>query len=102
MPLTIALQDEILSDIETFDKDLSLYSEKNFKSRIQAIDFIEFHIIDRINAEFGRAAKDPELIRRITATGMAVRTSTPQQMGELMVSENAKVGALVERLNLKQ
>jgi len=59
-------------------------------------------IIDRINAEFGKAAKDPELVRRITATGMAVRTSTPEQMGALMVSENAKVGALVERLNLKQ
>ncbi|AMN39007.1 Bug family tripartite tricarboxylate transporter substrate binding protein [Rhodoplanes sp. Z2-YC6860] len=59
-------------------------------------------IVDRINEEFRKAAKDPELVRRITATGMAVRTSTPEQMGELMVSENAKVGALVERLNLKQ
>ena len=59
-------------------------------------------IIDRINAEFRKAAKDPELIRRINATGMAVRTSTPEEMGALMVSESAKVGLLVERLNLKQ
>jgi tripartite-type tricarboxylate transporter receptor subunit TctC len=59
-------------------------------------------IVDRINAEFRKAAKDPELIRRINATGMAVRTSTPDEMGALMVSENTKVGALVERLNLKQ
>jgi tripartite-type tricarboxylate transporter receptor subunit TctC len=59
-------------------------------------------IVDRINEEFRKAAKDSDLVRRITATGMAVRTSTPEQMGELMVSENAKVTALVERLNLKQ
>jgi tripartite-type tricarboxylate transporter receptor subunit TctC len=58
--------------------------------------------VQRINEEFQKAAKDPDLIRRINATGMAVRTSTPETMGELMASENAKVGALVERLNLKQ
>jgi hypothetical protein len=50
MPLTITLRDEILSDIETIDKDPNLYTEKNFNFRVQSIDFIEFHIIDRINA----------------------------------------------------
>ncbi|MBX9847337.1 MAG: hypothetical protein K2Z80_36610 [Xanthobacteraceae bacterium] len=59
-------------------------------------------IVQRINDEFQKAAKDPDLVRRINATGMAVRTSTPEAMGALMQSENAKVGALVERLNLKQ
>jgi Histone methylation protein DOT1 len=50
MPLTITLRDEILTDIDTFDKDPNLYREKNFNNRVQAIDFIEFHIIERINA----------------------------------------------------
>lgn len=59
-------------------------------------------IIDRLNDEFRKAAKDPDLIRRMTATGMAVRTSTPDEMGALMASESAKVSSLVERLNLKQ
>jgi len=59
-------------------------------------------IVDRINEEFRKAAKDPELIRRINATGMAIRTSTPDEMEALMVTENAKVGALVERLSLRQ
>jgi len=49
MPLTITLRDEILSDIESIDKDPKLYPEKNFNARVHAIDFIEFHIIDRIN-----------------------------------------------------
>ena len=39
---------------------------------------------------------------RLMATGMAVRTSTPDEMGALMASESAKVSSLVERLNLKQ
>ena len=59
-------------------------------------------IIDRLNEEFRRAARDPELVRRIAATGMAVRTSTPDEMGALMASETVKVKALVERLDLKQ
>jgi hypothetical protein len=48
--LKIKLPDEILSDIETIRKDAKLYQEKNFNSRLQAIDYIEFHVIDRINA----------------------------------------------------
>jgi hypothetical protein len=44
------LRDEILSDIETIEKDEKLCREENFNARSQAIDDIEFHIIDRINA----------------------------------------------------
>ncbi len=44
------LQDGILSDIKAIEKDRTLYQEKNFHLRLQAIDYIEFHVIDRINA----------------------------------------------------
>jgi hypothetical protein len=44
------LEDEILSNIETIEKDEKLYFEKNFNLRLQAIDYIGFHVIDRINA----------------------------------------------------
>ena len=33
---------------------------------------------------------------------MAVRVSTPEQMRDLMVAENARINALVDRLKLKQ
>lgn len=59
-------------------------------------------IVQRINEEFQKAAKEPDLVRRINATGMIVRTSTPDEMGALMVAESRKVEALVTRLNLKQ
>jgi len=59
-------------------------------------------IVKRINDEFAKAAKDPEVIKKINATGMAVRISTPQQMRDLMVAESARINALVDRLKLKQ
>jgi len=44
------VQDEILSVIGSIGKDEKLYQEKNFNLRLQAIDYIEFHVIDRIDA----------------------------------------------------
>ncbi len=37
------------SDIETIDKNEKLYLHKNFHLRAEALDFIEFHVIDRIS-----------------------------------------------------
>jgi hypothetical protein len=39
---------EIRSDIEDIEKNSALYEETNFDSRVEAIDYIEFNIIDRI------------------------------------------------------
>ena len=41
-------------------------------------------------------------MRRLNATGMVVRTTTPEQMRDMMISESDKVESLVKRLNLKQ
>jgi SAM-dependent methyltransferase len=40
---------ELQADIAAIEKDASLYEEINFDSRADAIDFIDFHIIDRID-----------------------------------------------------
>jgi len=48
------LHHDILSDIETIGNDERLYQEKNFNLRLQAIDYIEFHVIDRIDALMNR------------------------------------------------
>jgi len=39
---------EIQSRIETIEGDRTLNEETNFESRTDVIDFIDFHIIDRI------------------------------------------------------
>jgi tripartite-type tricarboxylate transporter receptor subunit TctC len=59
-------------------------------------------LVQRINVEFQKAAKEPEVMRRINSTGMTVRMSTPEEMQALMVAESSKVESLVKRLNLKQ
>jgi SAM-dependent methyltransferase len=44
------VNEEILSDIEAIRKDEKLFGEKNFISRTQAIEDIEFHIINRLHS----------------------------------------------------
>lgn len=44
------LHDEILEDIKSIEKNEALYNNNNYILRSQAIDDIDFHIIDRIDA----------------------------------------------------
>ncbi len=48
--VTPALFAEISADISSVADDASLYEPKNFNSRANALDFIEFHIIDRLDS----------------------------------------------------
>nr|WP_067056432.1 hypothetical protein [Mucilaginibacter sp. L294] len=40
---------EILADIQSIEDDAGIYQEVHFNARANAIDFIDFHVIDRIN-----------------------------------------------------
>ncbi len=48
--LKTRLQEEILSEIEKIRNDQTLLPEKNFNTRMEAIDYLEFHVIDRLLA----------------------------------------------------
>lgn len=50
MTLCNGLKQEILSEIETIAGDENIFREKNFIMRSQAMDDIEFHVIDRIES----------------------------------------------------
>ena len=52
----------MLSDIETVAKDRNLFREKNFHARSEAIDYIETHIIDRIDALLEIAGANEDFI----------------------------------------
>ena len=58
-------------------------------------------IVQRINEEIAKASHDPELVRRLTATGTSIRVSAPDEMRSLMVTEQAHVVSMVERLGLR-
>lgn len=48
--LKTRLQEEILSVIEKIRNDQTLLHEINFNARLEAIDYLEFHVIDRLHA----------------------------------------------------
>jgi len=50
------------STIETIETNSSLYEEKNFDKRMEAIDFIEFEVIDQIEGLLGKTAQPDQLI----------------------------------------
>lgn len=52
---SILVVSEIQSDIETIERDVTLYEETNFSSRADVIDFIDFYIIDRIEGLLQKA-----------------------------------------------
>lgn len=52
---------EILSYIVATERNSSLFEEKNFDSRLEAIDFIGFHLIDQIEALLPKTAQPDQL-----------------------------------------
>src|SRR5690242_5803674 len=54
---------EIQLDIEQTEAETSAYEFKNFNARANAIDFIDFHIIDRIEGSMQHAGENDELIK---------------------------------------
>lgn len=60
-PRIIADIAEIQSDAETIAKNAALYEVANFEKRAEAIDFLEFHIIDRIESLCYKPAELTEL-----------------------------------------
>jgi len=53
---------EIQSHFEKIEKDVALYEEKNFEHRMEAIDFMEFYIIDQVEMSLQKTDQPNELI----------------------------------------
>lgn len=59
-------------------------------------------VVARLHDAFVAASRDPELVKRFAATGTTIRTSTPTEMRDLMVTETTNVESMVKRLGLRQ
>jgi tripartite-type tricarboxylate transporter receptor subunit TctC len=59
-------------------------------------------IVKRLNEEFIKASRDPELVRRLRENGSPIATTTPEEMGRLMADEWENTVKLVQMLDLKQ
>ncbi len=57
-------------------------------------------VVAKLHAAVAQASRDPDLVRRLNATGTTIRTSTPDEMRSLMVAEAANIEPLIKRLDL--
>jgi tripartite-type tricarboxylate transporter receptor subunit TctC len=59
-------------------------------------------VINKLNAEFIKASRDPDLVKRLRDNGTPIATSTPEEMAKLMAQEWDHTVKLVKELDLKQ
>ncbi len=57
-------------------------------------------VVQKLNAEFEKASREPDLVRRLTENGTLIATSTPERMAVLIAEEVKNLGALVKTLGL--
>jgi tripartite-type tricarboxylate transporter receptor subunit TctC len=57
-------------------------------------------VVRKLNAEFVKASRDPDLVRRLTENGTLIATSTPERMATLIAEEVKTLGELVKTLRL--
>jgi tripartite-type tricarboxylate transporter receptor subunit TctC len=58
-------------------------------------------VIDKLNAEFGRFMKSPDVGERVTALGAEAKTSTPEALGAYIRAELDKMRVLVKASGAK-
>ena len=58
------------------------------------------NIVQKLNEEFVKASRDPDLQRRLTENGTLINTSTPEQMAKLLAEEVESTNQLVKALGL--
>ena len=58
-------------------------------------------IVAKLNEAVVQASRDPDLVRRMTATGTSIRVSAPDEMRALMASESTNVESMIQRLGLR-
>ena len=58
-------------------------------------------VVAKLHEAVVQAARDPELVRRMTATGTSIRVSAPDEMRALMASETTNVESMIQRLGLR-
>lgn len=58
-------------------------------------------VIAKLNQALNKALADPNIIKRIESHGAEVKSSTPEQLGELVTSDLTKWRAVVQRAKLQ-
>jgi len=57
-------------------------------------------IVDRLNSEFIKASREPQLAARLQSSGVLTKTTTPEELRELVKTEIEIIGPLVKSLGM--
>ena len=58
-------------------------------------------IVNRLNQELHKALADPDLVKRLTASGIDTQTSTPEELGQFVKRENARFAKVIKNAGIK-
>lgn len=83
----------IASDLESIEQDASLYEEKNFARRTEAIDFIEFHLASAPD-QFAFAS---DRLNRLKSTLEGIDNKLFQRL-QAMIKEKGLTGAALKNM----
>jgi tripartite-type tricarboxylate transporter receptor subunit TctC len=59
------------------------------------------HIVQRLNDEFARAAKDPALLERLQREGIDVHVGTPAELAALIAADKQRLGGVIKAQGIK-
>lgn len=90
-----------LPDVPTFDESGLPKFEAVLRYGLLAPAGTPKEIIDRLSAELHKLAQSPDVQERVRTEGGDPISSTAQEYAKDMVTEDAKWGGLVKKLNLK-
>jgi len=58
-------------------------------------------MIARLNQELHKTLSNPDLVKRLTASGIDTQTSTPEELGKFIRSENTRFGKVIKSAGIK-
>jgi len=58
-------------------------------------------IVNKLNAEFIKAAQDPEIVKKVAAQAVDITTSTPAEFAKLIASDVARLGKVIRDAGIK-
>jgi len=58
-------------------------------------------MIARLNQELHKTLSNPDLVKRLTASGIDTQTSTPEELGQFIRRENTRFGKVIKSAGIK-
>ena len=58
-------------------------------------------IVDRLHAEFTKASRDPDMLKKFAEQDIGVQIMSPEEMGKMVAANKERLGKVVQQLGIK-